>query len=803
MSLGNGTRVRQYSVLKKIGVGGMGEVYLAEDVYLGRQVALKFLPEHLAAEDEAKTRFTREGQAAAQINHPNVVTIYEVGEHEGLPYIAMEHVAGETLSQCIKKGALSVSEATDITVQMARGLHAAHRLGIVHRDVKPGNIMVLADGTVKILDFGLARLPGISSITRPDAVIGTIGYNSPEQLSGGQVDLRSDVWSLGVVLFKMLTQRLPFRGDDVKAIMYAIAHDTAVDIAEVREDVPDAMRTLCTRCLERDREKRPQHMGEVMEILGEERLSDLPTSIPGTKKPKRWLLAGMAVAALVMVAVAVVLTLIPPDPPPNTDWRVGVVPFEGKSLPPMAAEWPGVVQALFAGNLTGVEEKIGVVDPLSLNTLFESEFGTTNPAPGPKVYRTVQKAGISYLVDGDISRVGSGILVHCKLIDVHSGDMVLASERLVGDEEQLPSSVGFLSQQILEYFHTRMLKAGHNEDLKPWLSYRIRNLEALKAFMQASHYLFHGLAGSENYLRRAIELDPEFVAPRIWLISGLVQSKRAEEAREHYAVLQTLEPKANPFEQAMISWAKAYIDDNPGQQAKALQLALVFSPGNNILLYNLAASQYRQGSFQAAIDALLPAVEMGWRFSEAYYVVGASYAVLGQFKSAEKVLRQSLAIAHVHPYIYGMLSGLAWQSGDTTAALDFEEHFVDALQEQGYSLEGIYAMLGQNHLHMGFNKASIRCYRSVLSMKEEEPRYHDGLALALTRSGDTNTARTEYLTALEHDAQWSNAYRMLGIICEAQGDTNKAVDYYTSYLALDSSSVKALEVRQRLAGLRQ
>ena len=217
---------------ENFGEGGMGEVYLAEDAKLERQVALKFLPRHLTADKEARERFEREAKAAAALNHPNIVTVHEIGEHEGQVFIAMEYVEGRTLKELIS-GDLSpithhplpITQVIEIASQIASGLAAAHAKGIVHRDVKPQNILVDRNNHVKILDFGLAKLKGVSPLTKESSTLGTVHYMSPEQTMGKEVDQRTDIWSLGVVLYEMLTGKLPFKGDYEQAVIYSILNE--------------------------------------------------------------------------------------------------------------------------------------------------------------------------------------------------------------------------------------------------------------------------------------------------------------------------------------------------------------------------------------------------------------------------------------------------------------------------------------------------------------------------------------------------------------------------------------------------
>ena len=258
-----GQTVSHYLILQKIGSGGMGEIYLAEDTKLERRVALKFLPRHMTADPEARTRFEREAKAAAALNHPNIVTIHGIGEHEGQVFIAMEYVEGRTLKELISdsvgaihESPLPFTQVLDIAGQIAQGLAAAHARGIVHRDIKPQNIVVGPDGRAKILDFGLAKLKGASPLTKESSAYGTVHYMSPEQGLGREVDARSDIWSLGVVLYEMLAGTPPFHGEYEQAVIYAIINEETPPLPEaVRLECP-GLEDVVRRCLAKKRQER-------------------------------------------------------------------------------------------------------------------------------------------------------------------------------------------------------------------------------------------------------------------------------------------------------------------------------------------------------------------------------------------------------------------------------------------------------------------------------------------------------------------------------------------------------------------
>ena len=234
----------------------MGVVYRAEDTRLGRSVALKFLRAQAIVGDEDRARFVREARSAAALDHPNICTVYEVGEADGQTYISMAYIEGHELRDEIRKGPIEVSRAISIAREIASGLSAAHKKGIVHRDIKSSNIMLTDDGRVRIMDFGLAKSEDSTKVTRSGMTIGTAAYMSPEQALGQDVDQRTDIWSLGVVLYEMLTGQLPFRGDYEPAMLYSIINETPDPPTELRSEIPLEIEKTVSRALEKNPDKR-------------------------------------------------------------------------------------------------------------------------------------------------------------------------------------------------------------------------------------------------------------------------------------------------------------------------------------------------------------------------------------------------------------------------------------------------------------------------------------------------------------------------------------------------------------------
>jgi pimeloyl-ACP methyl ester carboxylesterase len=270
-ALGPGQKLSQYEVVEKLGSGGMGVVYKALDRRLQRFVALKFLPPYLSAELELKLRFTQEAQAIASLDHPNLCTIFEVEETEdGQLCIVMPYYEGETLKQMIERGPLPLAQVTDYGVQVAAGLAHAHAAGVVHRDIKPANLVVAPGGSVKILDFGIAKISDVN-LTRTGAVLGTLTYMSPEQAGGEPVDHRTDLWALGVVLYEMLTGRPPFTAESREALFFAIQNREPPRITALRPEVSPALEGIVSRLLEKEPSRRYPDAGAVGAALQESR----------------------------------------------------------------------------------------------------------------------------------------------------------------------------------------------------------------------------------------------------------------------------------------------------------------------------------------------------------------------------------------------------------------------------------------------------------------------------------------------------------------------------------------------------
>ena len=323
-----GQTISHYKITAKLGEGGMGVVYKAEDTKLDRPVALKFLAPHLLRDDEARKRFEREAKAAARLDHPNICTVYEIDEAEGRTFIVMAFLEGRPLGAKIKEGPLKLPEALSVAMQMAEGLEAAHEKGITHRDIKPDNLMLMAGsrGLVKVMDFGLAQLAGSSKFTREGTTLGTMTYMSPEQAAGAETDSRTDIWSLGVVLYEMVAGQPPFRGDYDQVVVYSLMNEEPESLTAVRTGVPKELERIVNKCLAKEAASRYQGVNELLVDLRElqkeqqaeaaTRARPAPTPAPAPQSQRTpWLLAGAAVLVALVVSAGAFLGFFESEKP--------------------------------------------------------------------------------------------------------------------------------------------------------------------------------------------------------------------------------------------------------------------------------------------------------------------------------------------------------------------------------------------------------------------------------------------------------------------------------------------------------
>lgn len=797
-----GRTISHYQILAKLGEGGMGIVYQAEDLKLKRPVALKFLPPALTADSETKKRFIHEARTASSLQHSNICTIHDIDEtDDGQVFIVMDCYQGMTLKERLAQGSMPTEEVVRIAVQIAAGLAEAHEKGIVHRDIKPANIMITDAGVVKILDFGLSKLAGHPGITRTGTTIGTPAYMAPEQAQGKESDCRTDIWSFGVVLFEMLSGRQPFAAEYDQAVLFSIVNEEPAEIGNFRADIPEHLIALCKQCLEKDKSNRPQSMVKVLEWL-KTRESRSTKNVFST--PNRWKISkiSMIFSLVLLILVSgwhIGTRFLRSGRSANQSVRIAVLPFQNQTGD-KASDLPILIQSVIVGELLGVDE-LKIIDPYSLNTMIESSFAGFELKRETPFFHALRNLEIAFIINGAIVKTGDQYLIQSSITNLLNSEIIFTNSIAIENEDVLPI-LRNLAQKILYCFQIKILAYDQEKDLRPWLKTDSQNLSAIRAFIQASRYNYQRESElAERYLRQAIELDSAFISPRIWLISKLVEKDDLTEASLHYRQLVALQLRASPFEQVMIDWAGACIEQDSAKQARYLALALDYSPHNDILLFSLARLRYIMGDNQESIEALNDLIKLKTKFSPTYYLLGANYFQLERYKDARETLEGALVYKPVEPLIYSLLARLSIVDGDTAKALYYEKLYLNRISEQRMPLSKAYENLAlQNHAHDRYD-AAIGYFRLAIAADENRAEYHKGLADVLFEKGLADSAATEYSTALRLDPNDADSHYRLGRIFQQKNTADLAISHYRAYLQLDSSSTKSTMVRKFLSQL--
>jgi serine/threonine protein kinase/regulator of sirC expression with transglutaminase-like and TPR domain len=404
-----GKTILHYKILEKLGEGGMGVVYKAQDINLDRPVAIKFLPRHLTAGVEETKRFKREAKAAAALNHPNLATIYAIEELEDEQqgkecFIVMEYIDGQELREKIKTSPPSGKEIIRITYQIAAGLNAAHNKGIVHRDIKSSNIMITRDGQVKIMDFGLAKLAGQTLLTKTGTTMGTVAYMSPEQARGETVDQRSDIWSLGVLIYEMVTGQLPFKGEFDQAVIYSILNE---EPAPVDTDISPELSKIITKSLKKDVAVRYQDTQEI--ILELEGLAE-PSPIaykPGYSGKRKYILATVLLLSLCVI-VMLTYWLLKSEQGGLPEWEnsIAVLPFDNISADPEQEYFCDGMTEQIISNLAKLP-RLKVISRTSVMNYKHSD--KTIPQIGKEL-------NVAYVLEGSVRRFSNRLRITAQLI---------------------------------------------------------------------------------------------------------------------------------------------------------------------------------------------------------------------------------------------------------------------------------------------------------------------------------------------------------------------------------------------------
>lgn len=642
-----GRTLSHYRIAEKLGSGGMGVVYKAEDSRLQRFVALKFLSSEFAREPGALNRFRREARASSALNHPNICTIHDIGEQDGHSFIVMEYLEGATLKQRISEGALDLPTVLTLGIDIADGLDAAHTIGILHRDIKPGNITVTQRGRAKILDFGLAELlgsdPDEQTLTKQGTVLGTAGYMSAEQALGTPLDARSDIYSLGLVLFEMATGKR--RAGNALLI----------------DNSPAEFRRIVSKCLEEDRELRYRNASEISVDL--QRLKNVLAfgkRTPTTGAKRHWPVIGVAVAILTIIAAG----------------------YFYRHRAPKLTEKDTIVLADFT-NTTGdpvFDETLrqGLAIKLqqspTLTLISDERIRSTLPLMGkladasfsPQTAKEVcERAGGAAVLEGSIARLGTQYVLGLRAKTCTNGDVLAEEQVQAANKEDVLNALG----KVADKFRTRVgesLITG-NKHNTPLEELTTPSLEALKAYTVATRTAFSaGAAAAVPAFKRVLQIDPGFAMAHAHLAIQYGNIGELELARESAAEAYRLRNRASDRERFFIT--ANYFILVTGNLEKAKETCELWSktyPRERNPHGFLSAMVYpMSGQYEKALEHARKVIENDPQFAIGYYQIAFNATYLNRLEDAESALRQAANLKLENPLLLSQRYDIAFLKND-------------------------------------------------------------------------------------------------------------------------------------------
>jgi eukaryotic-like serine/threonine-protein kinase len=696
-----GTLIGHYKILDRLGAGGMGVVYRAEDVRLGRQVALKFLPADLAADPEALDRFRREARVASSLNHPHICTIHDVGEHEGEQFIVMELLDGATLKDELARGPLPFDRVLELGIEIADALDAAHANGIVHRDVKPANIFVTRRGQAKVLDFGIAKLAqsrhggaaADADVTRvaPEHVttmgttLGTVAYMSPEQARGDDLDARADLFSFGIVLYEMATGRLPFAGATPIATFEALLTRQPPPPSSVNQSVPAEFDRIIAKALEKQRDVRYQTAADLRSdlkrLLRAGESASLPVAAaPPPPRPRRrvgWkmLATGAAVAAAAIAGV-----------------------FLYSSRPRAFAERDAVVITDFA-NSTGepvfddtLKEALEVQLRQSpfLSVLPEQRVQSTLRLMGrrpdekltPAVARDLcQRTASKAMIASAISRLGNSYVISLDASNCRTGDVIEKRQVQAESREAVLKSLGSAAEQLRRGLGESLASIGKYD--APVREATTGSLDALKSYsMGLATRRQQGDAASLPLFKKAVEQDPEFALAHARLSTLYSNLGENESAREHIRKAFTLKDRVSEPERLYIT-ARYYTVAEPSVQ-KTIETYEIWNqtyPNDYVSHSNLASAYQARGDHDKAVDEFRAAIALAPDEPLPRGNLAGTYFTLGKLEEARRTLedaaKSGLDSAGLRAQAYGV-AFFRHDEADMARQVEASRRFPDA-----------------------------------------------------------------------------------------------------------------------------
>lgn len=668
--LNSGTMVSHYQIIEKIGAGGMGEVFLAEDASLKRKVALKFLPSHLASNEEIKTRFLREAQAVAKLNHPNIVTIYEVSEFNGRPFFAMEHVEGNLLHHFAHEKPLPLDTVIDYAVQVCQGIGEAHRAGVTHRDIKATNIIVDTKGRARLLDFGLAAVAGDDKLTKTGSTLGTVAYMSPEQVSGRDIDQRSDLFSFGVVLYELIAGRTPFRRDSEGATLRAIMQDIPEPLTRYKSEVPQRLQQIIDKLLEKDRAMRYQTAEDIIADLKRLVYDSQQTGYRSPQRQAKSKVIPIVGAAITIVVAVLAFLFLPRQKSAPTEMAsampvIAVLPFENLGNPEDDYFADGMTEEV-TSRLAGIDG-LGVISRTSAMQYKNS---------GKSLSQIGSELGANFILEGSVRWAKTGgqtkVRITPQLIRVSDDRHMWADNyerelmEVFAVQEDIATKIAAQLNLTLVESDRKELATRPTTDSRAY-DYYLKGISALRRL----DWSLPKLSAASANLDSAAMIDPDFAL-------AYAAKSRAN------TLLAWLDPSGDYQKIARASFEKAlklqpdlayahmaagifYNLTETDYDSAMAELNMAFSELHNDadLMANIALVEWRQGKFDEAEENFRKAAESDPLNADLHSWRSQFFRFMRRFADAEQSINRAIALDPKRGDLYSeKLAGYMSRYGD-------------------------------------------------------------------------------------------------------------------------------------------
>lgn len=760
-----GRQIGSYRILSRVGAGGMGEVYLAEDETLDRKVAIKFLSQESQTDEQTRMRLIREAQAAAKLDHPNVCAIHEVGRHEGQSFIVMQYVEGETLAARISSQPMTPADVLDAATQIASAMSEAHSHGIIHRDIKPQNIMLTRRGQIKVLDFGLAKLEagqlsdldGRSEVntqpmlTQPGVIPGTVPYMSPEQLRGEVLDARSDIFSFGAVLYEMLTCHRPFGGDNQTASITAILNLEPSPLTHFAQ-VPQDLQRIVNKCLEKDRERRYQSAQELTSDLkavsrsldpdnvATKTLVGLPLRSTPRSSRIRWLLAA---AALLLIAVTIVMLM---PTPARTINSLAVLPLLIDDADPSIEYLGDAIPERLINKLAELQSLKVIARASSFkykgSALDAQEIG--------------KKLGVQAILSLHMARRGNNLLISAELVDVsdnHSvwGDQYSVKESDLLELERIPQAISEKLRLKLTASEKDRLARRATENPEAYQLY-------LKGRASLNKLIPDRIEKAIDQFQQAIQKDPNYALAYAGLADCYSLLSNSTEARRAATEALTLDNSLGEAHESLglIKWFydwdwrsaeseyKSAIELNPNSPSAHERYALLLAqsgrheeairearraqeidPVTPLIAVNPAQVFVCAHDYKQAEEELHNVLDLEPRFATALVLMALVYERTGRYKEAvdkyQEIIEQSGNTPEVRAGMRALMGNVYAKAGNRTEALKILDEAVRLGKAFSYLIAQIYANLGDRQHALEWLDKAVQAHDvSMLGLKTEQ-----------------------------------------------------------------------------------